>query len=155
MATCVRSSPRKDESLADNGMNRAASTAGIQNQLYKELISVVADHGYSDTSKKAGEVPYNFTTLRYSDHETLLWLAFNTLTGCHKRHVALVSSKRLKVQQFSSRLLLLTGTLPTLYTLSCPARPVVTRQWHYEKDVNQCNSTRRVARSNGRWAAPV
>jgi len=33
MAKRERNWPRTDESRADNGMNRAASTAGIQNQL--------------------------------------------------------------------------------------------------------------------------
>ena len=67
-------------------MNRAASTAGTQNQLYKVRISVVAGHIYCDTSKKAGEVPYNFTALGYSGPRGILWLAFNILFGCHVQH---------------------------------------------------------------------
>lgn len=52
MAECGRYEPRTDESHADVEMNRAASTAGTQNQLYKELSASLQATGAATLAKR-------------------------------------------------------------------------------------------------------
>jgi hypothetical protein len=52
MAECERYEPRTDERPPGDEMNRAASTAGAQNQLYKELSASLQATGAATLAKR-------------------------------------------------------------------------------------------------------
>jgi hypothetical protein len=52
MAECGQYEPRIDESRADDEVNRAASTAGTKNQLYKELSASLQATGAATLAKR-------------------------------------------------------------------------------------------------------